>query len=245
MERSYSSRSMSPARPKSPIGLASSPSFISNHLAAVADGPWKVRSSTSALSGRSYSPPPYQHAPTAVQLHQRASEITNDIVMTKEFGANDGAERGSPLRLDDAIIATTRARDESERVMAEVLAGVERSFQPHDDKRLVCRAYVAQLGRTAGRLRDATSRLEREAADSARAGAAERSGLQSRLHQLKVQSQGHAKVLQGEVERSEAERQAHGDHMHQQFERLRREREDESGRLGSDVSRLTCAADCC
>jgi hypothetical protein len=97
----------------------------------------------------------------------------------RELETSSPSERGSPLRLDDAIIATTRARDESERVLAEVIAGIERSFQPHDDKRLVCRAYVAQLARTIGRLRDATARLERESADCLRHSATDRAELQS------------------------------------------------------------------
>ena len=48
--------------------------------------------------------------------------------------------------------------------------------------------------------------------------------LLSRLRHLNIQSEGHAKLLKGEVKRSEAERAAHGDHMHSEFERLRRER---------------------
>lgn len=150
-------------------------------------------------------------------------------------------ERGSPLRLDDAIVTTSRCRDESERVMGEVLAGIERSFQPNDDKRLVCRAYVVQLGRTNGRLRDAAQRLEKEAADAIHAASHEKAELLARMHHLSMQSEGHSSLLQSEVERSEAERKSQGNHMHSEFERLRREREDESGRLGSDVARLSAS----
>ena len=48
-------------------------------------------------------------------------------VLAAEENTNRGksvVERGSSLRVDDSIVTTTRARDESERVMAEVLAGV-------------------------------------------------------------------------------------------------------------------------
>ena len=151
--------------------------------------------------------------------------------------------RGNPLRLDDAISTAVRARDESERVMAEVLAGIDRSFQPNDDKRLVCRAYVVQLGRTGGRLREACSRLECEAADALRVAHNENGSLISKLHHLQVQSDSQSRLLQSEVERSEAERASHGDQMHKEFERLRREREDESGRLNADVLRLSQSLD--
>ena len=151
--------------------------------------------------------------------------------------------RGNPLRLDDAISTAMYARDESERVMAEVLAGVERSFQPNDDKRLVCRAYVVQLGRTGGRLREATHRLEVEAADALRIAHNENAALLSKLNHLQSQSDHSSKVLASEVERSEAERSAHGDHMHREFERLRREREEECGRLQAEVARLSAALD--
>ena len=56
----------------------------------------------------------------------------------------------------DALVDYARATGHVSR--AAVLAGIERSFQPNDDKRLVCRAYAVQLGRTMGRLRDATLR---------------------------------------------------------------------------------------
>ena len=224
--------------------------MIANHLAAVAAGPWSPpsfqqpipRSPVQASRPASARTPPgsqQPHSPVVEQLRERAEHITPEMVLAREIETKNG--HGSPLRLDDAIIATTRARDESERVMAEVLAGIERSFHPHDDKRLVCRAYVSQLGRTAGRMRDTTARLEREAADAVRVAATERSDLLQRLYNLKMKYEGHSKVLESELERSESERAAHGDHMHNEFERLRRERETEAGRLGSDVTRLSTA----
>lgn len=241
------------------ITPGTTPSVIANHLAAVAAGPWRTAtfqsphpSQPNLSPPRTYSqprqpisPPNTQlnRSPTAESLQQRAAVMSPDIVIMRELETSSPSERGSPLRLDDAIIATTRARDESERVLAEVIAGIERSFQPHDDKRLVCRAYVAQLARTIGRLRDATARLERESADCLRHSATDRAELQSKLYHQKVQAQGHAKLLKSELERVEAERQAHADQLNLEFERLRRGYEDESARLGSDVSHLQHSLD--
>lgn len=179
-------------------------------------------------------------------LSSRATAITPDYVLAREEegrakSQGGASERGSALRVDDAIVSATQSRAESERVLAEVLAGIERSFQPNDDKRLVCRAYVVQIGRTMGRLRDATLRLEREAADAMHFASVEKAELVSRLHHATLQADSQAKLLQSEVTRSEAERAAHGEHMHAEMERMRREREEESSRLSSDLSRTSAA----
>lgn len=219
-----------------PITPGSTPRVIANHLAAVANDPMTKPSFQSPYP-RANRP----RSPVTEELAHRARSFTPDYVLMKELETQNQMERGSALRVDDAIIGTTRARDESERVMAEVLTGIERSFTPNDDKRLVCRAYVVQLGRTAGRLRESTARLEREAADALRLAATEKSDLLARLHHMKSQSEGNAQLLATEIERAESERAAHNDHMHGEFERMRRERDTEAGRLGASVSRLNVA----
>lgn len=212
-----------------PITPRTTPGALNNHLAQ------QLQRSTSP--GRSPQPKsPGPSSPSTTQaLRSRAVSVTNEKVLSKEENVFSGTERGSYLRLDDAIVNSTRAREESERVMAEVLEGIEKSFPPTDDKRLVCRAYAVQLGRTMGRLRDATVRLEREAADSMQMSTVEKAELSSRLRHTTLQAEGTKKLLEGEVERSEAERSAHGAHMNSEFERLRYERDEESGRLGSEV----------
>ena len=196
----------SPSRSYSPYGLPSTttplrPASRSNN-------------SRPASPGAIYSRPASPGAISVVSesLRSRAGAIVSDEVLMRELAdASTGrTERGSPLRIDDAIVASTRARDECDRVMSEVFAGIERSFAPNDDKRLVTRAYVNQIGRTANRLREATVRLEREAADLCRIAASEKSDLMARMHHQRNQADGQSRALAGELERSEAERAMHG-----------------------------------
>jgi hypothetical protein len=230
------------------ISVRTTPSQLANHLHSLQASHMMPRT-------RSSSPGPMERQASAANFSAAAinagtpSSSQGDSYGHKRVSGSeadnrayaDDSVRGNPLRLDDAINTAVRARDESEHVMAEVLAGIERSFQPNDDKRLVCRAYVVQLGRTGGRLREATQRLEKEAADALRVAHNENNALLSKLNHLQTQSGSQTRLLQQEVERSEHERSQHGMHMHREFERLRQEREDESGRLRSEVARLSAS----
>lgn len=197
--------------------------------------------STAAVAAGYPSSQKYPRSSGQPDSHPNDPKYNRAAAPDDDYAAD--STRGNPLRLDDAITTSVRARDESERVMAEVLAGIERSFQPNDDKRLVCRAYVVQLGRTGGRLREAAHRLEREAADALRIAHNENSALLSKLNHLQTQANSQQRLLQHEVERAEHERAQHGNQMHNEFERMRKEREDESGRLGSEVARLASSLD--
>jgi hypothetical protein len=159
-----------------------------------------------------------------------------------EEGSGASATRrdyGSGTQLDSAIRMSMNAREESVRVMGETLAAIERSFPPNDDKRLVTRAYVVQLGRTMGRLRESAERLEAEAQDSARTAANEIGGLQSKLRHQSLNFEGQKKMLETEVERSEADKSATGSALHRELENAQRGHEEESSRLKAEVARLT------
>ena len=180
-------------------------------------------------------------SPTKAGIDRRSRAITPELVLLTEDTEHEDKVRGHYLRVDDAIVGTTRTRDEAERVLAETFAGIDASFGPTDDKRLVCRAFIVQLGRTMGRLREAALRLEKEATDALNVASAERAELESRLRHMTMQAEGYAKQLQGEVERSELDRASQGQFMHNQFERLRQEAASETGQLSSDITRLTSA----
>ena len=239
-----------------PIRASSTPGFISNHLESVTRRPsvthldsYSRRPSNSTLASASgFSPlrpiSPTTHARAASPVQQMLS--TRNMVRSPELvpprenrdGAS-GGDGGTRRPVEDALVASKRAREDSERVLAEVLAGIERSFPPNDDKRLVCRAYVVQLGRTAGRLRDAAMCLEREASEALQRASNENTELRGQARHLQLQADGQRRLLMSEVERSETERAAHGDQMHSELERMRHERQSETGRLASDVARLS------
>ena len=176
---------------------------------------------------------------------QRGGFVRSEAVTTalrSRDVVGDGA-LGADILVDDALVNSSRAREENVRCMAEVLAGIERSFAPNDDKRLVCRAFIVQFGRSGGRLREATCRLEREAADALRIANHDRAALRSRLRHFQLQAAGQQKLLDGEVQRSEAERMMQGEQLRGEMERQRREREEEVNRLDSESARLRASLD--
>jgi hypothetical protein len=150
--------------------------------------------------------------------------------------------------LDAAIDASGSARDESSRVLDEVLAGVERSFAPNDEKRQVVRAYFVMLGRAGGRLRSSSSWLEEKAAEALKLATDECGRLRARIEQLEarlrelgepepepvVPEPEQVPVDDGSVERRIRAMKAEIDRL----ERLRRQLEEMIEALRAEIARL-------
>ena len=142
-----------------------------------------------------------------------------------------------PTKLEEVIIGSRRARDEFERVRAEVDVGVEISFQSSRGQRLLCQAYVSQLQQTAGRMSKLMIALESEAMDTARLAAAEGAELRQRLQRLEAESEEREAHHCSSLARSEAAHVAQVERMQAEIVRIHRWGEGKA-RLSEDVQQL-------